>query len=111
MEEFWLQALIPFTLAPISSFIFFGLAISAALIDPIVGIVAGNTIHSDVTPWVNFLASFGAVIFNFLAGAELESEVIKAYWKEFLVLVFISFFCSLFTGVGLLLSSYLVVGT
>jgi Kef-type K+ transport system membrane component KefB len=79
MEEFWLQALIPFTLAPISSLIFLGLAISAALIDPIVGIVAGNTIHCDVKPWVNFLVSFGAVILTFLAGAELESEVIKAY--------------------------------
>jgi Kef-type K+ transport system membrane component KefB len=74
------------------------LAISAALIELIVGIVAGNTIHPEVTPWVNFLASFGAVILTFLAGAELESEVIKAYWKKSLVLGFISFFAPFLGG-------------
>ena len=98
MEELWLQALIWFTLALISSFISFRLAISAALIELIVGIVAGNTIHPKVTPWVNFLASFGAVILTFLAGAELEPEVIKAYWKESLVLGFISFFAPFLGG-------------
>ncbi|QER42014.1 cation:proton antiporter [Thermodesulfobacterium sp. TA1] len=96
MDQLWYQATIWFFLAFIASLISFRLAISAALIELIVGIIAGNTIHPEVTPWVNFLASFGAVILTFLAGAELETEVIKNYWKEAVVLGLVGFFAPFF---------------
>ncbi len=92
MDQFWYQATIWFLLAFISSFISFRLAISAALIELIVGVIAGNTIHPEATPWVNFLASFGAVVLTFLAGAELETDVIKNYWIEAIVLGLVGFF-------------------
>jgi Kef-type K+ transport system membrane component KefB len=62
------------------------------LVELIVGIIAGNTFHPQISEWINFLASFGAVILTFLAGAELESRTLKRFWKESLVLGTIGFF-------------------
>jgi Kef-type K+ transport system membrane component KefB len=61
------------------------------LVELIVGIIAGNTFHPQISEWINFLASFGAVILTFLAGAELESQTLKKFWKESLVLGIIGF--------------------
>jgi Kef-type K+ transport system membrane component KefB len=91
MESLWWDASIWFFLALIASLISLRLGISAALIELIVGVVAGNTIHPNITQWVTFLASVGAVVLTFLAGAELETEVIKKYWKESLVLGLVGF--------------------
>jgi Kef-type K+ transport system membrane component KefB len=96
MDQLWYQVTIWFFLAFIASFISFRLVISAALIELIVGVIAGNTIHPEIPPWINFLASFGAVILTFLAGAELETEIIKNYWKEATILGLVGFFAPFF---------------
>ena len=96
MDQLWYQATLWFFLSFIASFISFRLVISAALIELIVGVIAGNTIHPDIPPWINFLASFGAVILTFLAGAELETEIIKNYWKEATILGLVGFFAPFF---------------
>jgi Kef-type K+ transport system membrane component KefB len=92
MEQLWREALIWISLALVSSLISLKVGISVALVELIVGILAGNTARPQITEWVNFLASFGAVILTFLAGAELESQIIKKFWKESLVLGIIGFF-------------------
>jgi len=91
MEQLWSEALIWIGLALISSLISLRIGISVALIELIVGIIAGNSFHPQVSEWVNFLASFGAIILTFLAGAELESQTLKRFWKESLVLGIVSF--------------------
>jgi Kef-type K+ transport system membrane component KefB len=91
-EQLWWEASIWILLALASSLLSLKIGISVALIEIIVGIIAGNTIHPNITPWVKFLSSFGAVILTFLAGAELERDVIKKYWKESLILGLIGFF-------------------
>lgn len=91
MEQLWSEALIWIGLALVSSLISLRLGISVALIELIVGIAAGNAFDLQVAEWVNFLASFGAIILTFLAGAELESQTLKKFWKESLVLGFLSF--------------------
>jgi Kef-type K+ transport system membrane component KefB len=101
MEGLWWDATVWFLLALIASLISLRLGISAALIELIVGIVAGNTIHPPITQWITFLASVGAVVLTFLAGAELETEVVKRYWKESLVLGLVGFF-SPFIGAWLI---------
>jgi len=68
-------------LAFLASLISWRLGISVALVELVVGITAGNSFHLEITPWVNFLASLGALVLTFLAGAELESAVIKKFWK------------------------------
>ncbi len=101
MEKFWLEVSLWFLLILISSFISLRLGITAALIEMIVGILAGNLIELEVTSWVKFLASFGAVVLTFLAGAELESDIVKSFWKEALILGLVSFFAP-FLGVWFL---------
>lgn len=89
--ELWWNASLWIALALIASLISLRLGISVALIELIVGIAAGNTSHPPITEWVNFLASFGAIILTFLAGAELESKTLKRFWKESLILGIIGF--------------------
>lgn len=92
MEQLWWEASFWVALALISSLISLRIGISVALVELIVGILAGNTFHPQISEWINFLASFGAVILTFLAGAELESRTLKRFWKESLVLGIIGFF-------------------
>ena len=91
MEQLWWDALVWVALALLSSLVSLRIGISVALIELIVGIIAGNTFQPQVTDWINFLASFGAIILTFLAGAELESRTLKRFWKESLVLGIIGF--------------------
>lgn len=91
MEQLWWDASIWIGLALISSLISLRIGISAALVELMIGITAGNAFHPQISEWINFLASFGAVILTFLAGAELESRTLKKFWKESVVLGIIGF--------------------
>jgi Kef-type K+ transport system membrane component KefB len=56
---------------------------SVALVEIMVGAVAGNTIGLHLTEWVNFLAGFGAILLTFLAGTEIDSRVVrKHFWSS-----------------------------
>ena len=92
MEELWWEASVWISLALVSSLISLKIGISVALVELMIGILAGNTIHPHLSEWVNFLASFGAIVLTFLAGAELESQTLKRFWKESVVLGLIGFF-------------------
>jgi Kef-type K+ transport system membrane component KefB len=92
VEQLWWDASLWIALALLSSLVSLRIGVSVALVELIVGIVAGSTIHPQVAEWVNFLSSFGAIILTFLAGAELESRTLRRFWKESLVLGIIGFF-------------------
>ena len=49
-------------LALLASIISIRVAISVALIEIMVGALAGNVIGLQLTEWVNFLAGFGAIL-------------------------------------------------
>jgi glutathione-regulated potassium-efflux system ancillary protein KefC len=77
-------------LAVVSTILAYHLKISMALVEICVGMAAGavcehyfgqELIGSNLE-WLRFLASTGAVLLTFLAGAELEPTVIRAKWKE-----------------------------
>ena len=78
MTNVWLASSVWLALALAASIISIRVAISVALIEIIVGAIAGNTIGLDITPWVNFLAGFGAILLTFLAGTEIEMQVIRS---------------------------------
>lgn len=77
MTNVWLASSIWLALALAASIISIRVAVSVALIEIVVGAVAGNTIGLEITPWVNFLAGFGAILLTFLAGTEIEMRVIR----------------------------------
>jgi Kef-type K+ transport system membrane component KefB len=58
------------------------LTISVALAEIVVGAIAGNLIHLQLTDWINWLAGFGAILLTFLAGVEIDYAVIKRnFWS------------------------------
>jgi Kef-type K+ transport system membrane component KefB len=70
-------------LALLASLISIRLTISVALIEIVVGAVAGNLVGLHITDWVNFLAGFGAILLTFLAGAEIDPRIVKKhFWSS-----------------------------
>jgi Kef-type K+ transport system membrane component KefB len=53
------------------------LGISVALIEIVLGVVAGNSLGIHTTPWIDYLASFGSIVLTFLAGAEVDTVVLR----------------------------------
>jgi len=83
MAQVWLASALWLGLALLASIISIRVAISVALIEIVVGAVAGNLIGLQITEWVNFLAGFGAILLTFLAGAEIDPKVVKKhFWSS-----------------------------
>ncbi|NTG30055.1 cation:proton antiporter [Agrobacterium rhizogenes] len=83
MENVWLISAVWLGLALLASIISIRVAMSVALVEIMVGAVAGNIIGLQLTDWVNFLAGFGAILLTFLAGTEIDKRVIhKHFWSS-----------------------------
>jgi Kef-type K+ transport system membrane component KefB len=80
MENVWLVSTVWLGLALLASIISIRVAMSVALVEIMVGAVAGNTIGLQLTEWVNFLAGFGAVLLTFLAGSEIDGRVVRKHF-------------------------------
>src|ERR1700757_2180729 len=114
LENIWFIAAVWMGLALIASLISIRTGISVALVEILVGVVAGNlavgleggTLHFSIagagasaghlhhvlqsTEWTNFLALLGSGVLTFLAGAEIDPQSLKTNWRA-----------SLFVGVVL----------
>src|SRR6266508_4849950 len=77
MDNMWLASALWIGLALASALISIRLALSVALIEIMVGALGGNLIGLLLTPWVNYLAGFGAILLTFLAGAEVDMAVVR----------------------------------
>jgi len=99
MEQIYAIATVWIGLAVISAIIAYHLRISIALVEICVGILAaamanhfyGNDSLGGNLEWLRFLASIGAVLLTFLAGAELDPRVIRSKAKEVSIVGFIGF--------------------
>ena len=77
MDNIWFASALWIGLALIASIAQAWVAVSIAMLEIIVGAVAGNLLPLTLTPWVNYLAGFGAILLTFLAGAEIDVQVIR----------------------------------
>jgi Kef-type K+ transport system membrane component KefB len=91
-ENIWFASALWVGLALVSALISIRLALSVALIEIIVGAVAGNLIDLPLTPWVNYLAGFGAILLTFLAGAEVDMGVVRRNFGASVGIGVVSFF-------------------
>ncbi|HXX07410.1 MAG TPA: cation:proton antiporter [Pseudolabrys sp.] len=83
MENIWFQSAIWMALALIAAVGSFFITISAALFEIVVGAIAGNTIGLPLTPWINYIAGFGAIVLTFLAGTDIDPNVVKRnFWSS-----------------------------
>jgi len=77
VDNIWLTSALWIGLALASSLISIRIALSVALVEIMVGAIGGNLIGMPLTPWINYLASFGAILLTFLAGAEVDTDVVR----------------------------------
>jgi len=83
MASVWLHSALWLGLALLASLISIRVSISVALIEIVVGGIAGNLVGLQITDWVNFLAGFGAILLTFLAGTEIEPRIVrKHFWSS-----------------------------
>jgi Kef-type K+ transport system membrane component KefB len=82
----WLVAALWVGLALVAAWGSIWTGISVALIEIAVGVLAGNLFHIAPNDWINFLAGFGSILLTFLAGAEIDPDVLRANLKESLTI-------------------------
>ncbi|MFZ5866668.1 MAG: cation:proton antiporter [Thermodesulfobacteriota bacterium] len=108
MEQTWFVATVWIGMALVASLISIRTAISVALVEICVGVIGGNYLLLDPQPeWIGFLAGFGAILLTFLAGAEIEPEVLRKYGKESIGIGILSF---LLPFLGAMAYAYYVAG-
>lgn len=92
LDNVWFIAAIWMGLAFLASLISIRLGISVALIEILVGVLAGNYlgIH-QTTDWINFLALLGSGVLTFLAGAEIDPVSLKENLRASMVVGLLSF--------------------
>jgi Kef-type K+ transport system membrane component KefB len=76
-DNMWLIAGVWMTLAAVSGFIAIRVKMPAALVEIIVGMIAGNLIFLRTNGWIDFVAGFGSILLTFLAGAEIDPVVLR----------------------------------
>jgi Kef-type K+ transport system membrane component KefB len=107
MGGMWLTSALWLGLALLASIISIRVAMSVALIEIMIGALAGNLVGLTITDWVNFLAGFGAILLTFLAGTEIDSRVVRKHLGASVGIGIVSF---LAPYLGVLLYAHLVVG-
>jgi Kef-type K+ transport system membrane component KefB len=91
-QNIWFMAALWMGLALCASLVSIWAGISVALIEILVGAVAGNVLHLTAnTEWINFLAMLGSGVLTFLAGAEIDPVSLKANLRASLLIGVISF--------------------
>ena len=104
MQEAFQIAALWLGVAVLSTIIASHLRISMALVEICVGMAAAFVANQFVGPdalkanqdWLRFIASIGAVLLTFLAGAELDPAVIRTKWKEVALVGAVGFFAPFF---------------
>lgn len=115
MQNIWFFAAAWMGLALIGSLISIWTGVSVALIEILIGVVAGNiavgleggTLQLGIaggnvdagqlhhilqsTEWTNFLAMLGSGVLTFLAGAEIDPHSLKANWRASVLIGVLSF--------------------
>lgn len=90
MQEMFTVSAIWLALAVVSTIVASHMRLAMALVEILVGVIAAaaaerlwgaGALAADLD-WLKYIASAGAVLLTFLAGAELDPAVLKIKWKE-----------------------------
>jgi Kef-type K+ transport system membrane component KefB len=92
MENIWFQSALWMALALAAAIGSFFITISAALFEIVVGAIAGNTVGLPLTPWINYIAGFGAIVLTFLAGTDIDPHVVKKHFTSSVTIGLMGFF-------------------
>lgn len=67
------------------------LGLSAAIIEITLGVIGGNFLGLEQREWVTYVAAFGGILLTFLAGAEVDLQVLRIKAKESISIGALSF--------------------
>ncbi len=105
------QAAIWLGMALLASVVSIRLAVPVALVEIVVGALAGNIPgireHVTQTGFVTFLAAVGSIALTFLAGAEIDPVSLRRHWKASVSIGAVSFLLPFLGALGF---CYLVLG-
>jgi len=104
VTETWALAALWLGLALIATLISIWFRVATALSEIVVGTVAqliigvavGAALLQTDASWIKFLSGTGAIVLTFLAGAELDPNVLKVKWKEATAVGLVGFFAPFF---------------
>jgi Kef-type K+ transport system membrane component KefB len=92
VENIWFQSALWMALALVAALASLFVTISAALFEIVVGALAGNTVGLPLTPWIDYIASFGAIVLTFLAGTDIDPHVVKKNFASSVSIGLMGFF-------------------
>jgi Kef-type K+ transport system membrane component KefB len=92
VDNIWFQSALWMALALVAALGSLFVTISAALFEIIVGALAGNTVGLPLTPWIDYIASFGAIVLTFLAGTDIDPHVVKRNFASSVTIGLMGFF-------------------
>lgn len=75
----------------VASIISIEAAVSVAIMEIVVGVLGGNFLGLAPTPSIDFLAGLASILLTFLAGAEVDVDVMRSKLKESLLIGGVSF--------------------
>jgi Kef-type K+ transport system membrane component KefB len=78
-------------LALLASLVSIRLGVSVALMEIGMGVIGGNALGLQTTPWIDFLAMFGSVLLTFLAGSEIDPDSLRRNIRKSLSIGAVSF--------------------
>jgi Kef-type K+ transport system membrane component KefB len=70
----------------LASLISLRLGLSVAIVELVLGVIAGNYFGFQPEPWMTYLAGFGGIVLTFLAGAEVDLPLLRSKFKESLLI-------------------------
>ena len=102
----------------LASLISLRLGLSVAIVEVLLGVLFGNLGLIQSQEWMLYLATFGGIILTFLAGSEIDTDLMREKFKESFLMGFFSFLLP-FLGVfwytyfidGWTLQAALIAGT
>src|SRR5213594_1305547 len=73
--------------------------ISVAIIEITLGVAGSTLLGLRPTPWIDFIGSFAGIVLTFMAGAEVDRQLLRREWKPAILLGGLSFLLP-FVAVG-----------
>jgi Kef-type K+ transport system membrane component KefB len=80
---------------------------AVAIIELILGAIFGNLGILHPEDWMTLLATFGGILLTFMAGTEIDTQVMREKYEESFLIGFFSFLAPF---IGVLLFTYFVAG-
>lgn len=82
----------------LSSLVSLRLGLAVAIIELIMGAIFGNLGFIHATDWMTLIATFGGILSTFLAGTEIDVDLMREKYKESFLIGFFSFLAPFVAG-------------